>query len=165
MKPSLYFLPIYSALLVLSGCSKDDVSPAEQARKNLIDKNYIRTALTVTPEVPREDGKLITDLFNDLAFYKMECVRDDIDRYSSNGDFIHGNGETKCDSSEIQSYTSKWRFLDDYHKIELNGGRKRDTLYIIINDGKVLQYNKVERYAFGGTLRKYTFTETWLVTK
>jgi len=145
---------------MLFSCSKSDNPPATDRRfENLTDKYFIRINSVSDPAYPLGNGTSSTDLFHD--WYKDACVLDDLRMFKSNGQYLNDNGATKCDPSEPQTATLAWRFIDNNTKIETTQTPFKDTLTILINDGAILKYTKIVRWAPGGSNATYLWTETW----
>ncbi len=105
-------------LLVLSlftSCSEDSGSDAismlpETKQSFLVGKTWKLSGLTVEPARARvAGGPLLTNWYADME----TCEQDAQKIYFFNGDLVFDEGPTRCEDSDIQTFTGSWTFNSD----------------------------------------------------
>lgn len=100
-------LLIIALIFLTLSCKKDD----ETTKKDLLSgKNWVVTALTITPGINIGGGVVISDLYAQTD----DCTNDDISNFAASGNYTFEEGPTKCDVNDPQvSDTGTWTFNSD----------------------------------------------------
>ena len=116
MKPSIARCFLISSMLIwLTSCSEntDDIndSTLPVTRQNiLVGKIWRISANTINPARAREAGRpAVNDWYADM----LPCEQDAQKIYFFNGDLVFDEGPTRCEDSDVQTFTGSWTFNAD----------------------------------------------------
>ncbi|MHC1707713.1 MAG: DUF5004 domain-containing protein [Bacteroidales bacterium] len=143
-------------IFVALSCKKDK---DESNTDKLTGKWWINTSMTIDPAV-NLGGTLITDLWSQLPV----CVKDDIQKFESDGVYTFDEGATKCSTNDPQTTTGTWSFNSDETilSVTTTGAGGTETLsYTIVSldsDKMVGRFSEVADYGSGPLTYTYTIT-------
>jgi len=154
MKKKIYLLALMMvavSTLILDGCKKkDDDDPTRM--ELFTNKNWKTTAWTSDPAI-NINGVLVTNVYNQLA----ACVKDDLDRFATNGIYTFDEGASKCNVNDPQTVSGTWAF------------NSNQTIVTVTVGGNSISYNiesigentmKANRVYNDGT-NNYTYSLTY----
>ncbi len=108
MKHLLIYLLVASMGIASTSCKKDTVSATPTKTELLTNKNWIATAVTVSPALPI-GGTLITDYYSQLP----SCSKDDFIRFETPSTYKEDEGAVKCNNADPQTVIGTWTFNGD----------------------------------------------------
>lgn len=104
---STYLVAAVLGLTVL-GCKKTAETPAPTKTELLTNKNWVATAITISPALPL-GGTLITDYYAQLP----SCTKDDFIRFETPSIYKEDEGAVKCNPAKPQTVIGTWTFNGD----------------------------------------------------
>ena len=115
---SILFLLAISFVIFVSCKNDKDNNPAKSKTELLTAAPWKRTALISTPAYDwNADGTSSTDVLSIM----WPCEKDNLDIYKANGIIETDEGPTKCNSSDPQSWTTTWAFIENESKLIFDG--------------------------------------------
>lgn len=156
-KCSLYvcLIALGTISVFVTSCKKDsdgeDVNPTptvSQKTQLLTASKWVVQSITVNPAIDFGFGPT-TDLWSTAP----GCSRDNFFTYQVTGDRVMDEGATKCTSTNPQTKTTKWKFLDNETRIA-DGG---DTATVVTLSST--QFVFTTKSVFQGV--NYTYTTTY----
>lgn len=144
----------YTAVIMLSitvlGCKKDSSSPSKTDL--LTNKNWIATAVTVSPAYPL-GGTLVTDFYAQLS----ACSKDDFIRFETPAVYKEDEGTVKCVATDPQTTIGTWAFNGDQTVLTVTPQGSTSQSYNIVDlTDSSLKYSVAT--AIGGITYTFTFT-------
>ncbi|HEU5168388.1 MAG TPA: hypothetical protein VFU29_22740 [Chitinophagaceae bacterium] len=109
-----YILLISAATTVLFSCSKNDGGNDPAREQALTTGSWKLSAYTTDYD---KDGTYEENTFAILA----DCEKDNIYTFQVGGNVIKDEGLTKCISSNPQTMTLSWSFMDNQTKLQFAG--------------------------------------------
>ena len=151
-------LSSYSVLAAMGlfslGCGKkSSETPAPSKTDMLTNKNWIATAITVSPALP-VGGTLVTDYYAQL----QSCSKDDFIRFETPNTYKEDEGNVKCNTADPQTVLGTWTFNGDQTVITTSANTPQGTV--------TQSYNVVElsdatfKYSVGVPSNGVTYTLT-----
>jgi hypothetical protein len=113
MKRKLFFilLTACTSIIIFSSCKKDDI---ESKTKNLTTGSWKMTGYERDFD---KDGTFEENTFATI----VDCYKDNIYTFQSNGDVIMDEGATKCNVTDPQAITLTWSLEDDGSILQWQG--------------------------------------------
>ena len=139
------------ALIFGYSCKKDE----NKSNTDLLTGKYWKmTAITIEPSIPVvDDYGNITGYTNDLFAQMQPCVKDDIQKYNSDGTYIW-DAKVKCDVQDPQSGSGTWMFNTDETVVtETANGESMSYTIIELTDSKY-------KFSYDGVLDAVTYKLT-----
>jgi hypothetical protein len=121
----------------------------------ILNKNWQTTVFTVDPGI-NLGGTVITDLYAQWE----DCDKDDLFRFSSDGNIIDDEGALKCDASDPQTVTRKWSANSTGTIITLTGDDGAENWTIETVTATTLKVSYSGDLMGDGINRKATMTAT-----
>lgn len=94
--------------LTVLGCKKTAETPTPSKTDLLTNKNWIATAVTISPALP-VGGTLITDYYSQIP----SCSKDDFIRFETPSIYKEDEGAVKCTAADPQTIIGTWTFNGD----------------------------------------------------
>ena len=145
-----YFLFAALGLATLSCGDKKGDTPAPSKTDLLTDKNWVATAITVSPGFPL-GGTLVTDFYAQAP----SCSKDDFIRFEKPAVYKDDEGAVRCTTTDPQTTIGTWAFNGD------------QTVITVTPQGSTAQsYNVVEltdsslKYSVGTVISGITYILT-----
>ena len=161
MKTFIKYLGLISlaTLLIFGACSKkDDDNPPEKTKTELLTAGFWKvTAMTVDPGI-NFGGTIITDFYAQM----LDCQKDDLTKFETNGKITDDEGATKCDPNDPQTTNNgSWVLSADGKSITISyPGDDPITFDISTLDETTLKGVFTIIEDFGSGPLTYAFTQT-----
>lgn len=150
-----------AATSLLTACGdkdkKDQEVPAPKtAADQLVGKDWKLTARTVSPAIRLADGRVVTDVYAEMASYD----KDDLWRFEKPSAFTHDEGPTKRSTSDPQTYTGTWSLENNDKLLKTTATGLGNSSYNVmeINDNTLKVSG--EKTETDGNRYTYTFVFT-----
>lgn len=150
--PTMLALSLLTTVLFVS-CAKDEPKKAPTKTELLCSSPWIMTSLTVDPAVDLGNGIVITDYFTQVP----ACVKDNLNKYNSDGKGIYDEGASKCDPKDPQTTGFTWLFSADETKLIEN--ETEEYSVVSLNETELILNQYIEGDEIGGNpFLTYKFT-------
>lgn len=145
-------------LLAFSSCNKEEPTPVVTTQDYLTAHNWRMTAQVVDPGID-VNGTTVTDIY--VLF--LDCTKDDLMKFETNGTITDDEGPSKCDPSDPQTTTDgKWVLSSDNKTITTSYPNEDPTSVEIITINETTLKGKFTTVEdFGSGLITYVVTVTF----